>query len=397
MLKCRLCGGRNLSQFLDLGHTPPADDFLVEKRLSDSEIHDPLQVVRCDQCNFIQLSYVVKPEILYQNDYPYEASSTKTGVAHFDEFAGDIVEKFGMVSEDLAIDIGSNVGVLLASFKKRNVRILGVDPAANIAEIANKNGIETLPEFFSEQLAQQILMKYGKAKIITGSNVFAHIDDLKSLTAGVKILLEDSGVFVIEAPYFVHLLHNLEYDTIYHEHLSYISVSPLVSFFKSQGMDTIIDLDLFCKAFRNVFQNDSLDISKEDGEKILDEYFVKLQQEIIDKQLFENRKLIKESNGGEIILASGLKIIIIEDKDGLSPQLSETVTLEILITDIDGNVLQEFPEPQTFVLSEFPVPILVEAIQLMSLGDKWNLTIPPELSNGSGEAVIFEVELLGIN
>lgn len=226
-----------MSQFLDLGHTPPADDFLVEKRLSDSEIHYPLQVVRCDQCNFIQLSYVVKPEILYQNDYPYEASITKTGVAHFDEFAGDIVEKFGMVSEDLAIDIGSNVGVLLASLKKRNVRILGVDPAANIAEIANKNGIETLPEFFSEQLAQQILMKYGKAKIITGSNVFAHIDDLKSLTAGVKILLEDSGVFVIEAPYFVHLLHNLEYDTIYHEHLSYISVSPLVSFFKSQGMD----------------------------------------------------------------------------------------------------------------------------------------------------------------
>lgn len=166
---------------------------------------------------------------------------------------------------------------------------------------------------------------------------------------------------------------------------------------KNQGMDTIIDSDIFCKAFQDVFQNDSLDISKEEGEKILDEYFVKLQQEIIDKQLSENRKLIKESNGGEIILSSGLKIMIIEDKDGLSPQLSETVSLELLITDIDGNVLQEFPEPQTFVLSEFPVPILVEAIQLMSLGDKWNLTIPPELANGSGEIVIFQVELFAIN
>ena len=166
---------------------------------------------------------------------------------------------------------------------------------------------------------------------------------------------------------------------------------------KNQGFDTIIDVNLFCEAFRNIFQNDSLYISKEDGGKILDEYFFKLQQEIIDKQLSENRKLIKESNGGEIILSSGLKIMIIEDKDGLSPHLSETVSLELLITDIDGNVLQEFPEPQTFVLSEFPVPILVEAIQLMSLGDKWNLTIPPELANGSGETVVFKVELLGIN
>ena len=166
---------------------------------------------------------------------------------------------------------------------------------------------------------------------------------------------------------------------------------------KNQGMDTIIDLDIFSKAFRDVFHNDSLDISKEDGEKILDEYFVKLQKEIIDKQLSENRKLIKESNGGEIILSSGLKIMIIDDKDGLSPQLSETVSLELLITDIDGNILQEFPEPQTFILSEFPVPILIEAIQLMSLGDKWSLTIPPELANGSGESVIFQLEILGIN
>ena len=165
---------------------------------------------------------------------------------------------------------------------------------------------------------------------------------------------------------------------------------------KNQGMDTIIDLDIFCKAFRDVFQNDSLDISKEDGEKILDEYFVKLQQEIIDKQLSENRKLIKESNGGEIILSSGLKIMIIEDKDGLSPQLSDTITTEILITDLDGKILQEFPEPQTFVLSQV-FPGLTEGIQLMNIGDKWKLTIPPELANGSGETVIFQVELLEIN
>lgn len=165
---------------------------------------------------------------------------------------------------------------------------------------------------------------------------------------------------------------------------------------KNQGMDTIINLDYFSKAFHDVFQNDSLDISKEEGEKILDEYFDKIQQEIMSRQLSENRTLIAESQDGEIILASGLKIMIIESKDGLSPQLSDTVTTEILIKSLDGNILQEFPEPQTFVLSQV-FPGLTEGIQLMSVGDKWNLTIPPELANGNGETIIFEVKLLKIN
>ena len=165
---------------------------------------------------------------------------------------------------------------------------------------------------------------------------------------------------------------------------------------KNQGMDTIIDLDLFCKAFRDIFQNDSLDISKEEGEKILDEYFAKIQQEIMDKQLSENRKLIEESNGGEIILASGLKIIIIEDKDGLSPQLSDTVTAEMQIGLLSDSILQKLPEPQTFPISQV-FPGLTEGIQLMSIGDKWKITIPPELAAGNGETMIFEIELLGIN
>ena len=237
MTKCRLCGGSSLFPFLDLGHTPPADNFLGNERLSQPEIYYPLQVVRCDECNFIQLDHVVAPEILYQNDYPYEASITRTGAEHFDEFAASIVKMLSMTSDDLAIDIGSNVGVLLSGFKNRNVRVLGVDPAENIAKIAAENSIETIPDFFDEQVARQILAEYGKAKVLTASNVFAHIDDLVCLMAGVKLLMEEDGIFVIEAPYFAHLLHNLEYDTIYHEHLSYLSVSPLVRFFLSQGME----------------------------------------------------------------------------------------------------------------------------------------------------------------
>tara|TARA_B100000700_G_C15017859_1_gene844218 strand:+ start:1251 stop:1898 length:648 start_codon:yes stop_codon:yes gene_type:complete len=165
---------------------------------------------------------------------------------------------------------------------------------------------------------------------------------------------------------------------------------------KNQGMDTIIDLDYFCKAFHDVFRHDSLNISKEDGEKILDQYFTRMQKQVMDKQLSDNKKLIKESNGASITLASGLIIKIVEDKDGPTPELSDTVTTEITITGKEGNILQEFPEPQSFVLSQV-FPGLSEGIQLMSIGDKWNLTIPPDLAAGGGDTVIFQVELLEIN
>jgi len=179
------------------------------------------------------------------------------------------------------------------------------------------------------------------------------------------------------------------------EKVSYCYGVNVATYFQSQGLDSVLVSDIFYKAFTDVFNKDTLDISIEDGEKILMAYFDKIEEEKKEKELSENRKLIKESNGGEIILSSGLKLMIIEDKDGLSPQLSDTVTTEILITDIDGNILQEVPESQTVMLSEFPIPILIEGIHLMSLGDKWKLTVPAGvIAEG---AVIFQIELLGIN
>jgi SAM-dependent methyltransferase len=140
------------------------------------------------------------------------------------------------------IDIGSNVGVLLEAFRSNGTRILGVDPASNIVRIAERRGIETLNEFFSIDLARRILSEKGYATVITGTNVFAHIDDLDSLMKSVDLLLNEDGVFIIEAPYFVNLIKNLEYDTIYHEHLSYLSVKPLHRFFPRFGME-IFDVE----------------------------------------------------------------------------------------------------------------------------------------------------------
>ena len=237
MRSCRLCGHPEMTLFLDLGSTPPADRFIKKEQLGGPEPCYPLKVVRCDRCMLVQLSYIVPPEILFKDDYPYESSMTKAGRLHFDAFAQSVVEEFNLSKGDLVVDIGSNVGVLLKGFKDRGCRVMGIDPAENIARIAEKNGIPTIPDFFTYEVARDIAKKHGHAKIITGTNVFAHIDDLNALLEGIDYLLDEDGIFIIEAPYLVHLLDNLEYDTIYHEHLSYLSLVPLVPFFHKCGFE----------------------------------------------------------------------------------------------------------------------------------------------------------------
>jgi hypothetical protein len=235
-MNCRTCGAGELYKFLDLGFTPLADRFLREEQLLEPEVHYPLEVMMCERCGLAQLSHVVSPELLYQNDYPYEASITKTGRLHWAEFAQSTKEQFNLGSTDLVVDIGSNVGVLLEAFKNAGMRTLGIEPAGNIAAIAQKNGIETLNEFCGVDVARRVVSEKGQASVITGTNVFAHIDDLTSFVKAVDILLSPNGVLIVEAPYFTNLIERLEYDTIYHEHLSYLSVKPLVAFFSRVGM-----------------------------------------------------------------------------------------------------------------------------------------------------------------
>jgi len=179
----------------------------------------------------------VPPEILYQRDYPYESSTTAAGRLHFSAFAEAVSKAFGLGSADLAVDIGSNVGVLLAGFQRMGLRVRGVDPAPNIAKIAEERGVPTLTGFFSPEIAREIVREEGHASVVTATNVFAHIDDLNRFAEAIELLLTDDGVLVIEAPYLLNLLRDLEYDTIYHEHLSYLSVQPLVSFFARFSME----------------------------------------------------------------------------------------------------------------------------------------------------------------
>jgi len=238
-----MCQSKNLYRFLDLGFTPPADQFRRKDQMKEPEIHYPLEVFMCDDCGLAQLGHVVSPEVLYRMDYPYESSTTKTGREHWNTFAQRVVKRLNLEKNDLVVDIGSNVGVLLGAFKSQGMRIQGVDPAANIVMLAHERGIDTICDFFNRETAEKILREKGAASVITGTNVFAHIDDLYLLMKNILMLLKENGVFIFEAPYFVNLIKMIEYDTIYHEHLSYFSVKPLLRFFALFDME-VFDIEL---------------------------------------------------------------------------------------------------------------------------------------------------------
>jgi hypothetical protein len=239
-MKCRTCESPDLFRFLDLGHHPPSDQFLRAEQLNEPVTFYPLRVLLCETCGFVQLDHVVSPEILYQQNYPYESSTTETGKRHYHDFAQAVATDFQFSNDDLAVDIGSNVGVLLEGFRKMGLKIQGVDPAPNICEIAEQRGIPTINDFFNNNAAEKIVSSIGKASVITGTNVFAHVDDLNAFVIAIKLLLhERKGIFVIEAPHFLHLVESIEYDTIYHEHLSYITIEPLIPFFSRHGLEII--------------------------------------------------------------------------------------------------------------------------------------------------------------
>lgn len=295
-----MCSGSNLYKFLDLGFTPPADQFRRKDQLQEPDVYYPLDVHVCDDCGLIQLGYVVSPEVLYRNDYPYESSTTKTGHRHWAQFAKSVVERCKLISDDLVVDIGSNVGVLLGEFKNNGTRVQGVDPAANIVMLARERGIDTICDFFNMETAQQIVRDKGHASVITATNVFAHVHDLNTFMNEVKFLLGENGVFIFEAPYFVNLLKANEYDTIYHEHLSYLSVKPLIPFFKKFDMEVfdIEQVDIHGGSFRVFVGKMSARPVSDQVEKLLK---LEQQQEIYSHQRLDLFARAVEKNKRDLV------------------------------------------------------------------------------------------------
>ncbi len=234
---CAICKNDSTVLILTLGHQPPSDAFLTHEKLEAPEVAYPLDVFFCPQCTLVQLGYAVDPEILFR-DYVYNSGTNNSLKKNFSELVEHVVKTYHPTQNDLAIDIGSNDGTLLENYLPHKVKILGIDPSSSTS-LAIEKGIPTIVDFFNTKTANDVAQKYGTAKIITATNVFAHVVDIQSFMEGVLLILDDDGVFITESSYIVDTVEGMQYDSIYHEHLRYYSVQSLVTLFGAYGMEII--------------------------------------------------------------------------------------------------------------------------------------------------------------
>lgn len=234
--ECRICSSQDLELILDLGEQPLANAFIKKKDLEKDENKFPLKLYLCKNCYLLQLLDIVDKELLFK-EYLYLTSASKPIVNHFKKYASDGYEEFlKEIDNPLVIEIGSNDGSLLKEFKKNGADVLGIEPAENIAKMANETGIPTKNVFLNYNVAKEISLK-KKASMIVANNVFGHVEDLKEFMKCIKILSNDKGIFVFEVPYLIDLIQKLEFDTVYHEHLSYFSLRPLMKLMNEFGLE----------------------------------------------------------------------------------------------------------------------------------------------------------------
>lgn len=230
--ECRSCGSENLKLVIDLGDSPLANNLLDS--LEDNDELYPLQMMYCSDCHNCQLSCVVPPNKMFDH-YLYVSSTAKTFREHFELASEKYISQFNLNEKSLVVDIGSNDGIALKPLKEHNVNVIGVEPAKNICEIANNNGINTLNEYFTQETANKIINQYGYVDLVTASNVFAHADNLKDITTSVISMLKPDGCFIVEVQYLMDTFKDLTFDNIYHEHVNYWSVTSINNFFNNLG------------------------------------------------------------------------------------------------------------------------------------------------------------------
>ncbi|MBE9138112.1 class I SAM-dependent methyltransferase [Nodosilinea sp. LEGE 07088] len=233
---CRSCGKTNLELVIDFGYTPLADNLLTKDQLDKPEYTAPLDLAFCPDCGLAQITETVPPEILFCQDYPYFSSVSPSLLRHFGNSAKTIIEKRKLTSSSLVIEAASNDGYMLKNFFEQGIPVLGIDPASGPAKTAQEKGIQTLCTFFTKELANKLSAEGKKADVFLANNVLAHVPDLNGFVQGIKTLLKPEGVAVIEAPYVADLIDHCEFDTIYHQHLCYFSVTALDRLFRRHGL-----------------------------------------------------------------------------------------------------------------------------------------------------------------
>lgn len=236
MKNCRHCNDPLKHSFLDLGSAPPSNALLSPEQLIKPEIYYPLRVMVCEGCWLVQTEDFATSEDLFQDDYPYFSSTSSTWLAHARAYSSEIIKKLRLDNDSLAIEVASNDGYLLRNFVEAGIPCLGIEPTNSTADTAEKLGIPVLREFFTESLGIQLRNEGRQADLIIGNNVYAHVPDINDFTMGLKAVLKQGGTISLEFPHIMHLIENCQFDTIYHEHFSYLSLHTVIHIFKGAGL-----------------------------------------------------------------------------------------------------------------------------------------------------------------
>jgi hypothetical protein len=238
---CRLCGAEVMSTFVDLGMSPLCESYLPAERLDDPETFYPLHVRLCNECLLVQLPAYVQGEDIF-SDYAYFSSYSDSWVAHAKRYADEMVGRHRLTSGSLVTEVASNDGYLLQHFHEAGIPVLGVEPAANVAKVAQEKGIRTVVQFVGPETGPAIAAVYGRADLVAANNVFAHVPDITGFAVGLRALVKDTGVVTLEFPHLLRLIERRQYDTIYHEHYSYLSLHTAGRALEAAGL-RVVDVD----------------------------------------------------------------------------------------------------------------------------------------------------------
>ncbi|KKT25204.1 MAG: hypothetical protein UW11_C0033G0009 [Parcubacteria group bacterium GW2011_GWA2_43_9b] len=305
---CQICLRKNLETILPLGHQALTSSYLNKTELQNPELTYPLNFCRCPNCGLVQLDYIAEPSAAFPLNYSYRTGMTNMLIRNFRSLADLIIRDYNVKPGDLVIDIGSNDGTLLQGFKAKGMRVVGVEPT-NMAEIANKNGIPTIQEFFSQKVARRIIAKQKKAKVIAMTNTFAHVNKLFELVEGIKDLLTEDGIFVSESQYLLETVKKSQFDCIYHDHLRFYSLKPLIKLFSSFGM-SIIDAESIPAA------GGSLRVYAQKGRKSMSQQAKKLLTQEKAAGLYDAKELKKFAQKAHAAKNELLKLLLECKKNG---------------------------------------------------------------------------------
>ena len=241
LYQCRLCGAPLTRTFVDLGMSPLCESYVPEDRLDEAELFYPLHVRLCEACLLVQLPAYVPGEDIF-SDYAYFSSYSDSWVAHAKRYAQEMIGRIGLTRDSLVTEVASNDGYLLQHFHAEGIPVLGVEPAANVAEAARARGIRTEVQFLGADTGREIAARYGRADLVAANNVFAHVPDIRGFAAGLRALVKDDGMVTLEFPHLLRLIERKQYDTIYHEHYSYLSLLTSSRALATAGL-RVVDVD----------------------------------------------------------------------------------------------------------------------------------------------------------